>query len=105
MRRELSEKLVRLRKFPWELAFWLGALLFIYFTTGPVHEAHFTLCPIGMLGMGFCPGCGLGHSIGEIFRGEFLNSFYTHPLGFFALGVILHRIFTLTKHQIKYYGQ
>ena len=91
-------------RFPAELIFWVAALTYIYFTTGPVHETHFTFCPISNLGFDFCPGCGLGHSIGYIFRGDFLASFSNHPLGFFALGVILFRIFTLTKYQFNYYG-
>ena len=104
MRYEKRDVFWLTNRLPIELIFWVGSLAFIFFTTGPVHEAHFTLCPIRNLGFNFCPGCGLGHSIGHLFRGEFFKSFATHPLGPFALLVILLRIFTLTKNQIKSYG-
>ncbi len=91
-------------KFPGELLFWVAALLFIFFTTGPIHEAHFSLCPLSNVGIDFCPGCGLGHSIGHILRAEIIESFSAHPLGVFALGVMLFRIYTLIKNQIKNYG-
>jgi len=90
--------------FPLELIFWGSALAFIFFTTGHGVEAHLTLCPLANLGIDWCPGCGLGHSIGHVFRGEINASFSTHPFGIIALGIILHRIFTLLKTEVKKYG-
>ena len=84
-----------LRKLNIELFFWIGGLVYLAFMNPA--ETHFTLCPIKNLGFSFCPGCGLGHSISYIFHGEIKESFYHHPLGGFALLVILWRIFQLIQ--------
>jgi Protein of unknown function (DUF2752) len=91
-------------KVPVELIFWVSALAFIFFSAGPGGEAHFTLCPLANLGIEWCPGCGLGHSIGYAFKGEIGPSFSSHPFGIIALGIILHRIFTLLKVEMRKYG-
>ena len=75
---------------------WICGLAYLAFLADP-YQCHFTLCPLANLGIDFCPGCGLGHSITQIFRGNFTQSVHTHPLGFFALIVILFRIFSLIK--------
>jgi hypothetical protein len=79
-----------------EAAIWTGGFLFLAFINNPV-EVHFTLCPVSNLGLEFCPGCGLGNSITYLFRGEIINSFYSHPLGLFAMIVLLTRIIHLIK--------
>ena len=63
--------------------------------------AHFTLCPIKNLGFDFCPGCGIGHSIHYAMTLNIRESFLHHPLGFFALLILLTRIFKLIKNLIK----
>lgn len=35
-----------------------------------------------------CPGCGLGHAVAYLFRGEVLLSFQTHPLGPLAVVIL-----------------
>jgi len=90
-----------LLKIPFELFFWIAALAFIFATAGPGGEPHFTLCPLANMGFDWCPGCGLGHSIGHVFKGDIQASFSSHPFGIIALGIILHRIFTLLKIEIK----
>ncbi|SEQ78107.1 DUF2752 domain-containing protein [Pedobacter rhizosphaerae] len=88
-----------IKSFPLELLFWISALVLL--ATANAHEHHFTLCPLANLGFeGWCPGCGLGRSISYIFHGEFANSFKEHWLGFPAVLIIMHRIYTLIK-QIK----
>ena len=84
-----------LRKLNIELFFWIGGLTYLAFMNPS--ETHFSLCPIKNLGFSFCPGCGLGHSISFIFHGKFEESFHHHPLGIFALSVILWRIFQLIR--------
>ena len=79
-----------------ELIFWIGGLIYLAFIN-PL-ETHFSLCPIKNLGFSFCPGCGLGHSISYLFHGQIQESFHHHPLGIFALGVILTRIFRLIRN-------
>lgn len=56
---------------------------------------HFSLCILKMSGFDFCPGCGLGHSIGWLFRLQFEKSIDTHLLGIPALLIIIYRIFQL----------
>jgi hypothetical protein len=79
-----------------ELFFWIGGLTYLAFMNPS--ETNFTLCPIKNLGFSFCPGCGLGHSISFLFHGQIQESLHHHPLGIFALGVILWRIFKLIKN-------
>jgi len=53
--------------------------------------------------MGFehCPGCGMGHSLHYLMKLQIKESLTQHPLGIFALVVILLRIFKLFKNLIK----
>lgn len=81
---------------------WISGLIYLAFFS-PVGQTHFTICPIKNLGFDFCPGCGLGHSITQIFHGNFIESFHTHPLGFLALIIIAYRIYTLLKTNINHY--
>ncbi len=82
-----------------ELVIWISGL-FLLGTMSPENE-HASLCPFNALGLSFCPGCGLGHSISWLFRGEFNLSFQTHPLGWFAVIILLVRIITLIRNLIK----
>jgi hypothetical protein len=88
------------KSFPIEAFIWLvgvGLLAFL----DPVKETHFTICPFANLGFEFCPGCGLGRSISLLFRGDFLKSFQTHPLGLFAVIVLASRIVNLLRQQVR----
>ena len=78
-----------------ELFFWCGSLLVLAFCD-PAGE-HYSLCFFKFAGVPFCPGCGLGHSISYIFHGDFRSSFHSHPLGIFAISVIVLRIYKLTS--------
>jgi hypothetical protein len=73
--------------------------------TSPVNECA-SLCPFHHLGISWCPGCGLGHSISWLFRGDFVNSFYAHPLGIPAVLIITFRIISIFRknHQLKQYS-
>jgi len=79
-----------------ELAFWVAALISLAFTN-PTSEAHFSFCPLKMLGFTWCPGCGLGHSISFLFHGDLKSSFHVHWLGIPAVLIISYRIYTLSK--------
>lgn len=82
-----------------EAFIWIFGLTYLAFFS-PLDQTHFTICPLANAGIDFCPGCGLGHSITLFFRGNFIQSFNTHPLGFFALLIISHRIYSLVKLNI-----
>lgn len=79
-----------------EALMWIIALSYLVFIN-PYEIQHFSLCLFNNLGIDFCPGCGLGRSISMIYHGDFYGSFIMHPLGFFALSVILYRIFSLFR--------
>lgn len=85
-----------------EALIWITGLIYLA-SFSPLDKAHFTICPLTNAGFEYCPGCGLGHSITQLFNGQLIQSFQTHPLGFFALIVIIFRIFTLIKNNITNY--
>jgi hypothetical protein len=72
-----------------EAFIWVAALIFLAVSDPGIH--HYTLCPIDNLGFHYCPGCGLGRSIGYFFQGEFQASFFTHPLGIPAVFLLVFR--------------
>lgn len=63
-------------------------------------DSHASLCPFNALELGFCPGCGLGHSISWLFHGDIIASFRAHPLGWFAVIILMYRIYTLLRKPI-----
>ena len=79
-----------------ELIMWTFALTYLLFIN-PYELNHFSFCVFNMIGIDFCPGCGIGRSISMIYKGDFLGSINMHPLGIFALTIIFHRIVTLLQ--------
>jgi hypothetical protein len=82
-----------------ELAFWLSALIALALCN-PSSQAHFTICPLKLMGLTWCPGCGLGHSISWLFHGDLKNSLHAHWLGIPAVVIIVHRIYVLGKEKV-----
>jgi hypothetical protein len=80
---------------------WIAAIL--YFAISPVHlENHFTICPLNLVGIEHCPGCGLGRSMILLLHGQFIESFRTHPLSSFALGILIFRsVVVLNKNLMR----
>jgi hypothetical protein len=89
------------RYFPPEAAVWAIGL-FILAMSDPLPDHHVTICPLALFGVEWCPGCGLGRSISFLFRGEWQQSFASHPLGLPAIAVLTYRIIQLIKNHIKY---
>jgi hypothetical protein len=81
-----------------EVVVWITALLLLAFMSPT--DAHASLCPFSASGITFCPGCGLGHSISWLFRGNVDESFHAHPLGWLAVLILTWRIFTLIRKPI-----
>lgn len=99
---ELRQPMVRIRLLilPWtELLVWLTALLLLAFV--PPDQTQQTLCVWHHLGVDSCPGCGLGHSMSEVFKGHLKTAFLMHPLGVFAVAVIAMRILTILFQNLK----
>ena len=80
---------------------WACALVIIAFISmdGP------SLCFFRLLGVGFCPGCGLGHAMQDAMRLNFESSLQHHPLGIFAIVILLYRIYTLIFKKIDRYAK
>jgi hypothetical protein len=89
--------------FGFETLCWILGLTYLGFIHSP-GETQFTICPLSNLGFEFCPGCGLGNSISYIFKGDFIASFQSHPLGIFALLIITLRIITIIKNNRRRYA-
>jgi hypothetical protein len=82
-----------------EETLWLAGLLWLALVA-PTGPTHFTLCIFRLLDLPFCPGCGLGHSISFLFRGEIGKSLEAHYLGIPALLMLLYRIVYLLGRRI-----
>jgi len=87
-------------KHNFEALFWLLALVLLAFmvseNSGP------SLCMFHHLGISSCPGCGLGHSISAALHGNLEQSFDWHPLGAFAVVVLMLRIVNVFKSYYNY---
>ncbi|HKK45489.1 MAG TPA: DUF2752 domain-containing protein [Balneolaceae bacterium] len=53
------------------------------------------LCLFRQVGLPFCPGDGLGHSIAYTFHGEFINAMKANMLGPFSILILSGRIIQL----------
>lgn len=101
---------MRFLKRYFELAAWVLGLMAMALMD-PSTNVHYSFCFFKFIGINYCPGCGLGHSISYLFHGNFKESFNAHPLGLFAVWVIFARIYKLSSLHIfsqlkKYhYGQ
>ncbi|MEN9448622.1 MAG: hypothetical protein RJA25_1912 [Bacteroidota bacterium] len=91
-----------------ELFFWIISLIYL----GCINpsESHFSFCVFKYLGINWCLGCGIGHSISYLLHGELFQSIHSHILGIFALAIIVYRIIQLLFFQFKinttnYYGE
>ena len=91
-----------LKRIPVELLVWVTGLLVL---ASMDTDGHFTLCPLKNAGWNFCPGCGLGRSIGLLFKGDLPASLDAHPLGIFAVIILSFRILNLTKNYLQNYGK
>ena len=85
-----------MRRFPLEAIVWGIGLVYLG-CIDPQTSNHLTLCPLKILGFNHCPGCGLGLSISYLLHGDLVNSWSSHPLGLFALPILILRIVSLIK--------
>jgi hypothetical protein len=92
-----------LSRFPLELIIWISVLVALASATpySHLHDPGFTLCPLSNLGIKWCPGCGLGRSITNLFHGNIRESIKLHWLGIPALLLICARIVTLSQFFLK----
>jgi hypothetical protein len=78
-----------------ELIAWLGGLAYLALINPD--RPHFSFCLFYLLGIEFCPGCGLGRSVSYLLHGEIAKSWETHILGIFAFIVLVLRIIQLIR--------
>ena len=87
------------RQIPFELVFWVAAVVLLAIAEPEVHghAHHFTLCPLANMGFDWCSGCGIGRAITQLLHGNIEESFAHHWFGLPALLIILYRILTLIR--------
>lgn len=89
--------LTSMRAIPAEALIWAGGL-FVLAVAAPSLSGHMTFCVPTLLGTDGCMGCGLGASIGHLFRGHLSTSIDTHPLGIPAALLLTGRIIQLLRN-------
>jgi len=92
-----------LSRIPVELIFWVVALILLATAdpAGHVHKDHLSFCPLANLGLSWCPGCGLGRSVTQLFHGHVKESLNYHWFGIPAVMIIGYRIGILGHYQFK----
>ncbi|MBA4252105.1 MAG: hypothetical protein C0442_10355 [Chlorobiaceae bacterium] len=83
-----------------EIVLWFGCLFYLVLFN-PYLSSHFTFCVINIVGITWCPGCGIGKSISYLLHGDIYKSFETHILGTPALILIIIRIVQLYNFKNK----
>ena len=73
---------------------WAGGLGLMA-VADPTREALLELCILKLAGFSWCPGCGLGHAVGFLARGQFADAMASHPLVIPVVAVLIVRIVTL----------
>lgn len=84
-----------------EAFIWIAGLTLM--AAMPPTDEHASLCPLKASGFDFCPGCGLGHAVSWLFRGDVIHSFQAHPLGIAAVAILLWRIIVIFRKPVFYY--
>lgn len=86
----------RVRGLPIEALVWTAGLAAM--AAMDPHGTHlFSLCPLDAMGVSFCPGCGLGHSVAFLVRGELSASVQAHPLGLPAVLILIVHVGRLVR--------
>jgi hypothetical protein len=77
-----------IRRVGFEPLIWIGGLLLLGLLE-PGTGGHVSICPLALIGLEFCPGCGLGRSVSLLFHGELVDSIQAHWFGIPAVVVLL----------------
>lgn len=67
----------------------------------PTAPPALDLCVFKMVGLPGCPGCGLGHAVAFLARGEWHLAVEAHPAAPVVVGVLLHRIGSLLHDSFR----
>ncbi|MDP3444674.1 MAG: DUF2752 domain-containing protein [Ignavibacteria bacterium] len=98
MNKKVFKSIFRFFRFNLEAFIWLMSLILLAFMNPENTQA--TFCVWHYVGFDSCLGCGLGHSISAAFHGHWVQSFEFHPLGIFAIIVLLFRAISLFVQNI-----
>ena len=82
------------RRVPIEAVVWTAGLVALA-CANPEAEGLVETCLSKVFWETPCPGCGLGHAVAYLFRGELALSFQTHPLGPLAAVMLTGRVVRL----------
>jgi hypothetical protein len=88
----------------YELIIWPAALILL-FVMNPHCDNGPGFCLLKRLGIPWCPGCGLGHSVSFLLHGEWKEAFKSHFLGPFALIMLVYRTFQLARLQWQSFAE
>ena len=89
---------IRKKDFPWEPLIWVAGLVAVAIPD-PTTASTWSLCIFDALGITFCPGCGLGHAVGFLVRGELTQSLASHPLAIPVVIILIGRaLFALVRY-------
>lgn len=86
------------RHFEW-VAFSCGLIALALMNPNIDHGS--SLCFFDWVGIPFCPGEGLGHSIAYTFRGDIANALQANVVGPFAIVILISRIGYLIQQNLK----
>jgi hypothetical protein len=90
----INARMSFLRRAPFEAMIWVGGMVALFFFD-PASSAKLDLCLFHWLGLGPCPGCGLGAAIHHFLHGDVAASWEAHPLGIPALSILAARVIGL----------
>jgi len=79
----------------------IWTLALVVLAIGIATDGCFSICPLNLLGADWCPGCGLGHSINLVFKGEIRTSIEMHPLGIPTIFILVNRIIFTVRHAVR----
>lgn len=86
-------------RFPLELIVWTAGLTYLALADPHGHVPQF--CLSKLVGLGACPGCGLGASVSHLLHGELMESWKSHWMGGPALIGLLLRIGQLAIWEVR----
>ena len=82
-------------------AIWLVLLLLLFFMD--TTKEQFSFCVFRQLGISFCPGCGIGHSIHFALHFQLQEAWQAHPFGIPAtIGILCNSINSIYQTQKRH---
>lgn len=100
-------RLLRSGRLPLEALVWLAGMVLIALPD-PTVVRTWTLCLfettglISWLGLEVCPGCGLGHAVAYLFRGQLAASLAAHPLGIPVVVILIGRSIKVIYESLQF---